>query len=281
MTMHDSTAADRRAAEFRRLHTPGDPFILPCAWDVASARFFAEAGHRAIGTTSLGVAAGIGAADEDRETLTAMSGLIRAMREVLPEGLLTCDFEDGNGDGPESVVETLGTSLAMPERAPPGLAVEGINVEDSAFGRLTEPAGLAATIAAIKAAFPDLFVNARIDTFWLGGDDLGDVLTRIETYAEAGADGIFVPGNLDLAAIRTIVDRSPLPVNVLAIPDLPLSALAEAGVARISTGSLLYRTAQSAGLRSLAVLDSGRPAETKSVLSYQDVANPKRAQSSS
>ncbi|WP_281412363.1 isocitrate lyase/phosphoenolpyruvate mutase family protein [Brevibacterium oceani] len=120
---------------------------------------------------------GIGAADEDRETLTAMSGLIRAMREVLPEGLLTCDFEDGYGDGPESVVETLGNSLAIPEGAPPGLAVEGINIEDSAFGRLTEPATLAATIAAIKAAFSDLFVNARIDTFWLGGDDLGDVLT--------------------------------------------------------------------------------------------------------
>jgi 2-methylisocitrate lyase-like PEP mutase family enzyme len=62
---------------FSELHVPGDPFILPCAWDVASAQLFAEAGHPAIGSTSLGVAAGIGAADEDREALTATASLPR------------------------------------------------------------------------------------------------------------------------------------------------------------------------------------------------------------
>lgn len=65
------TAPTDTVTAFRRLHVPGDPFILPCAWDSASAQLFAEAGHPAVGTTSLGVAAAIGAADEDRETLTA------------------------------------------------------------------------------------------------------------------------------------------------------------------------------------------------------------------
>ncbi|MDN6378745.1 MAG: isocitrate lyase/phosphoenolpyruvate mutase family protein, partial [Brevibacterium aurantiacum] len=88
---------------FHQLHRPGEPFVLPCAWDVASGRLFAEAGHPAIGTTSLGVAAGIGAADEDRATLTATADLVGNMRRALPETLLTCDFEDGYGDDPVAV----------------------------------------------------------------------------------------------------------------------------------------------------------------------------------
>lgn len=122
---------------FRDLHTPGDPFILPCAWDVASAQLFAEAGHAAIGTTSLGVAAGIGAADEDRETLSATARLVAAVRAAVPELPLTCDFEDGYGDGPESVVGVVRESFAADPEV--GLIIDGINIQDSPQGRMSEP----------------------------------------------------------------------------------------------------------------------------------------------
>lgn len=268
---------------FHRLHRPGEPFVLPCAWDVASARLFAEAGHPAVGTTSLGVAAGIGAADEDRETLTAMAALMANMRRALPDGLLTCDFEDGYGDDPQAVVDILRESFAT-RQTPVGvsggqrssdggaLAVNGINIEDSARGRLVEPVALADKVSAIKDAFPDLFVNARIDTYWTGQDNLGDTLDRMRAYADSGADGIFVPGNLDLDVIKRIVDVCPLPVNVLASPRFSRERLAEVGVARISTGSLLYRTAISAALQSLNGLTEDRPAETANVLSYRTVS---------
>jgi 2-methylisocitrate lyase-like PEP mutase family enzyme len=40
-----------------------------------------------------------------------------------------------------------------------------------------------------------VFVNARVDTYWLGQDaDLPATLARAEHYVRAGADGIFVPG---------------------------------------------------------------------------------------
>lgn len=258
------------ATTFRSLHVPGDPFILPCAWDVAGARLFAEAGHRAVGTTSLGVAAGIGAADEDRETLTATASLAAALRRTLPDLPLTCDFEDGYGDGPGSVVDSVHETFAADPAA--GLIVDGINIQDSRQGRMSDPSALAAKVTAIKEAFPALFVNARIDTFWIGQDNLGEVLARIDAYVDAGADGIFVPGSLDLATIETITSRRRVPVNVLASPRYSKSDLAEAGVARISTGSLLYRAAMSEALSSLQILAGDRPAQTANVLSYRAFA---------
>ena len=259
--------------EFHRLHVPGDPFLLPCAWDVASARLFAEAGHRAVGTTSLGVAAGIGTADEGRETLDAMADLIGRIATALPERLLTCDFEDGYGDTPAEVVDILAERFVRPG-APSGtgLAVAGINIEDSTRGRLVEPVVLAAKITAIKDAFPDLFVNARIDTYWVGQDNLGEVVQRLRIYADAGADGVFVPGDLDVDIIEQIVTASTLPLNVLASPRFSRRQLAEAGVARISTGSLLYRAAVSAAVESLGRLNDDRPAQTTGVLSYRAVS---------
>lgn len=265
------TPSADHGVSFRDLHVPGDPFILPCAWDVASAQLFAREEYRAIGTTSLGVAAGIGAADEDRHTLTAMAGLIAGMRRELPDRFLTCDMEDGYDDRPERVVEILQQHFGS-RSEPAQLAVDGINIQDSVGGHLVEPVVLADKVAALSESFPDLFVNARIDTFWLGQDDLRDVIERIDAYASAGADGIFVPGGLDAATIREVTAASPLPVNVLVNPQLSRSDLAAAGVARISTGSLPYRTAISAGLRSVSILEEDQPAGTKGVAPYGDIA---------
>ncbi|MGC2941332.1 MULTISPECIES: isocitrate lyase/PEP mutase family protein [unclassified Brevibacterium] len=268
------TAPTDTATAFRELHVPGDPFILPCAWDVASAQLFAEAGHRAVGTTSLGIAAAIGAADEDRDTLTATADLAAALRTALPDLPLTCDFEDGYGDGPESVVDAVREAFAAD--AAVGLTVDGINIQDSRRGRMGEPAVLTAKVKAMKEAFPALFVNARIDTFWIGRNDLGDVIERIDAYTAAGADGIFVPGDLDLTTTQTITAHSRVPVNVLASARYARSSLAEAGVGRISSGSLLYRAAMSGAMGSLQMLADDRPAETANVLPYQAFAELNR-----
>lgn len=271
----NSTTTDQHPP-FHQLHRPGDPFILPCAWDVASARLFAEAGHPAVGTSSLGVAAGIGAADEERETMTAMVDLLGNIRRALPESLLTCDFEDGYSGDPAAVVDILGDAFSVGRDAAtgegPGLAVDGLNIEDSARGHLVEPVELAGKVSAIKEAFPSLFVNARIDTYWTGPGDLGDTLERMRRYVDSGADGIFVPGDLDLETIAQIVRACPLPVNVLASPRFSRDQFAEAGVARISTGSLLYRAAISAAVHSLSGLNEDRPAQTANVLSYRAVS---------
>ena len=104
---------------------------------------------------------------------------------------------------------------------------------------------------AIKQRSPDVFVNARVDTYWLGQDaTVAATVDRAAQYVEAGADGIFVPGATDTAAI-------PLPVNVLAIPGLSLTDLAALGVRRVSTGSLPYRAAIHAAAQAAVAFRDG------------------------
>ena len=80
-------------------------------------------------------------------------------------------------------------------------------------------------------------------------------------YVDAGADGIFVPGVKDEARDRRgSPRRSRVPLNVLFLPGLPVPRLAELGVARISTGSLLYRVALGAAIDAAAAVRDGGPA---------------------
>jgi 2-methylisocitrate lyase-like PEP mutase family enzyme len=69
-----STASDpaMRAEHFRALHAAEEILVLPDACDAASARTFRANGARAIGTTSMGIAASAGSADVQQIPLDAM-----------------------------------------------------------------------------------------------------------------------------------------------------------------------------------------------------------------
>ena len=86
--------------------------------------------------------------------------------------LLSVDVEGGFSDDPAEVAEYV-AELA-------GLGVVGINLEDGRpDGTLADPECIADKIAAVKAAVPDLFVNARTDTWWLAvADPLPQTLAR-------------------------------------------------------------------------------------------------------
>ena len=60
------------AARFRALHRDGF-FILPNAWDAASAALIAAAGAKAIGTTSSGVSWALGAPEIQFPTNSVMA----------------------------------------------------------------------------------------------------------------------------------------------------------------------------------------------------------------
>jgi len=65
---------------------------------------------------------------------------------------------------------------------------------------------------------------------------------RAHAYAEAGASGFFAPGLRDTELIRELCRRSPLPVNIMVMADVPPNQeLAALGVARISYGPGPYR----------------------------------------
>jgi 2-methylisocitrate lyase-like PEP mutase family enzyme len=216
---------------FKDMHYGELPLLLPNAWDVPSALALLECGFTAIGTTSFGVASSLGRPDGGRSTKEANLGLA----------------EDGYADDPDEVADYVAR-----------LPVDGINIEDSTAEKLIDPRQHAAKVHAIKQRSPDVFVNARVDTYWLGQDaTVTATLDRAARYVEAGADGIFIPGASEPDVVSALTAAIPLPVNVLAIPGLSLRDLAALGVRRVSTGSLPYRAAiHAAAQAAVAVRDA-------------------------
>jgi 2-methylisocitrate lyase-like PEP mutase family enzyme len=240
------------------LHRPGAPFVLPNAWDIGSARALAAAGFPAIGTTSLGIAASHGLLDATGSTRDFTVDLARSLVTARLSCPVTCDVEDGFSSDPTRVAELVSA-----------LGVDGVNIEDASAGALVDPGHHAAKIAAIKRAAPAVFVNARTDTFWLGKGDLQETMARLRRYVRAGADGVFVPGDLDESTIEAITRAIDAPLNVLASPQLTRTELANLGVARISTGSLLYRAALSQAVTAACAVRDGAALPT--AVSYDEV----------
>ena len=235
---------------FRELHNADAPLVLPNAWDVGSALAFATAGFPAVGTTSFGVAASAGMPDGGRSTKAANVALLAQMCRLPVH--VTADIEDGYSDDPDAVAAFVAELVA--------LGVAGVNLEDSKDGHLVDSAAFAAKIAAVKQRNPDVFVNARVDNLWFAEQATVDaVLLRAGEYADAGADGIFVPGLTDPEDIRSITAGTRLPVNVLAHPSLTVADLGALGVRRVSSGSLPYRAAVDAAVNSATALRDGTP----------------------
>lgn len=242
---------------FRELHYGDLPLVLPNAWDVPSALALLDAGFTAIGTTSFGVAATHGAPDGAGSTRDANLRLAAALRPL--DCHLSLDIEDGYTADPDAVADYVAL-----------LPVDGINIEDSTSETLIEPEVHAAKIRAIKARSPEVFVNARIDTYWLGQSaTVGETIDRASRYVDAGADGIFVPGASDPAVLRELSDAIDRPLNVLAIQGLSPSDLAGLGVRRVSTGSLPYRAALSAAVAAAIATRGGL--KFPAALSYPDM----------
>ncbi|MGW7817511.1 isocitrate lyase/PEP mutase family protein [Streptomyces puniciscabiei] len=225
-------------------HRPGEPLLLPNAWDHASAAALAARGFPAIGTTSLAVAAAAGLRDGDSATRE------HTLRLALTLGsepyLLSVDAEDGYSEDPGEVAATARELSAV--------GAAGVNLEDG----LGPSDRHAAKIAAVKAAVPGLFVNARTDTYWSGDGDERDTLRRLDAYQEAGADAVFVPGLTDPGRIAALVRHLDVPLTILYSPMGPTVArLADLGVRRVSLGSLLYRRALGAAVEAMAAVAAG------------------------
>jgi 2-methylisocitrate lyase-like PEP mutase family enzyme len=248
-----------RCARFRALHHAGSPLLLPNGWDHASIAALARRGFEAVATTSLGVAAAAGRRD-GADALRAET--LRLVRRTSGLCLVSVDVEAGFGD-PGGVAAELAAAGAV-----------GLNLEDGlAGGALVDADVHAAAVAEAKRRAPELFVNARTDTYWLRAGDLDETVRRLRLYADSGADGVFVPGLADPRAIAHVVRSVDLPLNVLYQPAGPtLAELAALGVRRVSTGSLLFRVALGAAVGTATALREGTAAAVPDgVPGYDDV----------
>jgi 2-methylisocitrate lyase-like PEP mutase family enzyme len=100
----------------------------------------------------------------------------------------------------------------------------------------------AAAAIARQAAFP-FTLTARAEGFLYGQNDLDEIIARLQAFEAVGADVVYAPGIGDIDSIGAVVAAVSVPVNVLARPEFTVQGLEEAGVARVSIGSGLSRTA--------------------------------------
>ena len=229
--MADQTA---RIAAFRALHEGPDLFLMPNPWDAGSARVLEHLGFAALASTSSGMAATFGRLDGHvtrEEVLAHCTALCEAVDVPV-----SADLEHGFADDPADVAETYRLALDT------GLA--GGSIEDSTkqaddpiyeLGLATER--VRAAVEAAGSGDRKLVITARYEGFLHGRTDLGEAITRLQAYQEAGAECLFAPGVRKLEDLRTLLAEVDRPVNVLVRPGAPtIAELAELGVRRISVG---------------------------------------------
>ena len=262
-----------KARSFRALHERPGAFVIPNVWDGASARVMAGLGFEALATSSSACANTLGRLDGQ---ITREEALAHARTIIAACSLpVSADLEQGFGDAPEVVAETIRQAAAA------GLA--GGSIEDASGNpqapiydfELAVERIAAAVEAARKLAFP-FTLTARTENYLHGRPDLEDTVRRLQAFERAGADVLFAPGLPDLAAVRTVCGALKKPVNfMVGIRGCSFSVaeLADAGVRRISLSTSLYRAAIT-GLYAAAheVKESGTFGYLETIMSGKDLA---------
>jgi 2-methylisocitrate lyase-like PEP mutase family enzyme len=243
-------AAADACARFRRLHDNGC-FAIPNPWDRGTAIALAALGFQALATTSAGFAFSRGLADTPTAlTPEAALGHIAEIVDAvdLP---VNADFQAGYADDLDRLAENVTRCVAT--------GVAGLSIED-ALGSGDDPVipleqaieRIRVARAAIDESGRDVLLTARAECYLYGRPEpLAEAISRLQAFAEAGADALFAPGIATRDDIVALVDAvRPYPVNVLKSSGAGLSMLelADLGVRRISVGSALSRVAWGAFL---------------------------------
>lgn len=256
-----------KGKNFRALHERGGgAFIIPNPWDIGTARLLAYLGFEALATTSAGFAFSVG----QRDNTIDRDRMIKHVADIVSATDLpvSADLENGFGDSPETVAETIRRAAAT------GLV--GGSIEDSTTRRDDPIYEFEFAVERVRAAaeaaraLPFSFtLTARAENYLVGRPNLEDTIKRLQAYAEAGADVLFAPGLTKKEDITSVVNSVDRPVNVivgLRSVQFSLAALSEIGVKRISVGSALSRAALGAFLR------AAREMQTHGTFAFADEA---------
>lgn len=236
-----STQYDK-AISLHALHTPATPLVLYNMWDAGGAIALQAEDAPAVATSSWSMATAHGCQDGQILPLPFVLQIVAHIAAAI-QCPLSVDFEGGYAELPEQLAGNAALLLAA--------GAAGINFEDQlvAGSGLYPAAEQAERIRAIRATADQagipLFINARTDLFLQQPERhasvLDQALARLEVYAEAGADGFFVPGLSDPTLIAELCRLARLPINVMTSEACSKPRhFADLGVARISHGPAPY-----------------------------------------
>jgi 2-methylisocitrate lyase-like PEP mutase family enzyme len=247
-----------KAEAFSALHHAGEILILPNAWDAASAAIMADAGAKAVATSSAAVAWSHGYPDGDALPLPLLLATVSAVARAAGDKPVTADIEGGYTDDLGQLGETI--------RAVIEAGAVGINLEDGRRAPDLHARKVEAARKAAESAGVALFINARTDVYLKGlaeGEPAeAETVRRAALYRAAGASGIFAPGPSDPELIRRLAAAIDLPLNIMLLPSLPKAAALQAlGVRRVSSATAPFRQAYATAANATAeFLKDGDPA---------------------
>ncbi|WP_250255217.1 isocitrate lyase/phosphoenolpyruvate mutase family protein [Chryseobacterium sp. Marseille-Q3244] len=222
---------------FKNLHHEEEPLLLGNVWNVQSAKVYENLGYKALATSSSAVAMSLGYEDGEQMSFEEYFYIIKRIKESVSIPL-SVDLEGGYGSSPQIIASHIINLLEI--------GVVGINLEDSYINdgerqlldRDVYFEKLSNILSMLKERRNEIFINVRIDPFLLRMENaLEETLLRVTLFEKLAIDGVFIPGMTQEADIKTVINATSLPVNVMAMPDLPdFETLKRAGVKRITSG---------------------------------------------
>ncbi|MFT5110740.1 MAG: 2-methylisocitrate lyase-like PEP mutase family enzyme [Parasphingorhabdus sp.] len=234
----------QKAEQFLELHSSGKTFVMPNAWNAGSAMVLVEAGFTSIATTSAGIAFSKGLPDYQNK-LSFDDALLETRRIAAAVDVpVSMDSENCYGDSAQAVYDNMIKIAAT--------GVVGASIEDhepNSSEPLYEFELAVERVQAAREALNGLdypfVLTARAECYLVGhASPLEESIRRVNSYREAGADCLYIPGVRDIQTIATLVKEVNGPLNVvmgLSGPPLTVAELADVGVARISIGGSLAR----------------------------------------
>lgn len=239
---------EKRRERFKALHGTRQAFIMPNPFDVGTTRMLEGMRFEALATTSAGFAISQGFKDAEG-LLTRDMALTHAQSIVSATTLpVNGDLENGFGDNPEDVVETIRGAIEV--------GLSGCSIEDYSTDPSRPYYDIDLAVERIEAAAaerdrlsPNFILTARSEAPIETEEDLLETISRLNAFAAAGADCVYAPELINSDHIETVMDAVTAPLNILAgRPNFRLTRkeLVTLGVTRVSIGGGLARIAYGA-----------------------------------
>lgn len=230
---------------FRRRLNAKETFILPEAWDVASARVLGELGFPVVGTSAEAISWVNGYTTQEYiklEELLMVAARI-ARRSTYP---VNADLVGGLGQSTEQIRRAVQAAIAV---GCSGIILSDANRNGSlhilSIDKMAELIQVARD-AAIDSNMP-IVITASTDTFKYekkGHSPLKDVSERATAYLAAGADCIHVSGIQHIHIVENVAQNiaGPTSIRISIATKTDMKAYKETGIACINVGSSMLRS---------------------------------------